>query len=141
MKLNALHDHMTGRHPEYQVEYFCSDCDYVSGRPHGLLCHAPKCKSRAVRAPRVLGFPCEACERSFASARSRSQHERHAHPRVRNAKRVPPVLEFPCDMCERSYASQRGLSLHWGYKHPQRVPLAAEFPCGACEKSFATRTL
>ena len=139
VKLNALHGHTTGRHPKYRVEYFCSDCDYVSERPHGLLCHAPKCKSRAVRAPRVLGFPCEACERSFASARSRSQHERHAHPRVRNAKRVPPELEFPCDVCERSFASQRGLSLHRGYKHPQWVPLAAEFPCEACEKSYATR--
>ena len=92
VSLYPLHEHMIGTHSDSLVEYVCAECEYVSMRPHGLKCHIPKCKGKTVLMNVELEFSCEACERSFATKRGRSQHERHAHPTVRNAKRATTRL-------------------------------------------------
>ncbi|CAI9728464.1 transcriptase [Octopus vulgaris] len=62
-----------------------------------MRCHAGRCDGSAFRAPApspaVASFDCDHCSPSFLTAIGRSQHVRHKHPVVANARRIAARLE------------------------------------------------
>ncbi|CAI9724963.1 transcriptase [Octopus vulgaris] len=62
-----------------------------------MRCHAGRCDGGAFRAPApspaLVSFDCDHCSRSFLTAVGRSQHIRHKHPAVANARRIAARLE------------------------------------------------
>ncbi|CAI9744012.1 transcriptase [Octopus vulgaris] len=77
--------------------YRCIKCDRESGHLHSLRGQAGRCDGSAFRAPApspaLASFDCDHCSHSFLMAISRSQHVRHKHPVVANARRIAARLE------------------------------------------------
>lgn len=78
--------HMGEQHPEYKIMWRCAECGKDFEKIHGCKCHLPKCKGRQEQVE--SGISCIACGSVFKTKRGLSQHERHRHPNLRNAKRV-----------------------------------------------------
>ncbi|CAI9725411.1 ---NA--- [Octopus vulgaris] len=61
-----------------------------------MKCHAGLCDGGASRAPTpspLFSFQCDHCSRFILTAVGRSQHIRHKHPAVANARRIAARLE------------------------------------------------
>lgn len=81
-----LNEHMMEQHPQIEVAWQCDQCEKSFSKIHAWRCHYPKCKGKTVNP--LATFNCTSCEASFESKIGLSQHERHAHPKLRNAKRA-----------------------------------------------------
>ena len=71
-----------------ELVFACSTCKRSWEIPHSTICHIPRCKGPA--GPVVVRnhvYFCEECLFTAASKRGVSQHERFAHPELRNAGR------------------------------------------------------
>lgn len=89
--------HLKDEHPHTNVKFKCSNCDFVSLKPHATLCHLPKCPGS--RRELEEGFLYQDCGKKYGTVRGLSQHQRHKHPEVRNQIRgamvrpPPPIHE------------------------------------------------
>jgi len=72
------------QHTGVRIMLRCSRYGKSFRKIHATECHIPKCKGAA--RPRLV-FQCELCPDIFGTAIGRSQHERHAHPELRNRRR------------------------------------------------------
>lgn len=83
--------HLTERHPRLTIRYKCEKCDKAYESYHAASCHIPKCPAARNVEPQVEAqgqFGCEDCDKTFLTARGRSQHQRTAHPEARNLQRA-----------------------------------------------------
>jgi Reverse transcriptase (RNA-dependent DNA polymerase) len=88
--------HHTTQHSDLPIEYVCNECEKIyegAERRHAALCHIPKCPGRKAATQPV--HTCSACPMTFDSSTGLSQHERHVHPALRNAKRTASATQVP----------------------------------------------
>ena len=85
MDLNNAMQHFRTHHQTTNVLFTCSRCKKIYNTKHAALCHIPKCPG--AREELATGIQCDACKQFFNTRRGLSQHERAAHPLVRNTKR------------------------------------------------------
>lgn len=84
LNVRSLADHLEEQYPRVKALWKCRRCGKSFCRLHGVQCHLPKCKGRAVE---IKEYKCAMCSDSFDTAVGLSMHERHKHPEVRNRKR------------------------------------------------------
>jgi hypothetical protein len=77
--------HKENDHRNWIALFQCSRCGKSYKSKHSLLCHIPKCPGAPKEVDNVAR---EKCPLKFRSRRGLSQHERSAHPVVRNEKRM-----------------------------------------------------
>jgi hypothetical protein len=77
--------HKEIHHRTWVLIFQCSGCGKSYKSKHGALCHMPKCPGAPRDADKNVA--CDKCPKKFTSKRGLSQHERFAHPVVRNEKR------------------------------------------------------
>jgi hypothetical protein len=85
LNLNNALRHAENHHQGVAVVFPCTKCGKALQTKHSAQCHVPKCKGPTVKDD--LTKICSACNRAFATERGLSQHERFAHPEIRNEKR------------------------------------------------------
>ncbi|XP_011884060.1 PREDICTED: uncharacterized protein LOC105571198 [Vollenhovia emeryi] len=93
-----LNDHISKEHPTISVRWMCESCHKILPKIHAWRCHIPKCKGEIDNTQRA--HKCLECPRTFDTASGLSQHERHAHPKSRNAKRAE-LAEKPTERAGR----------------------------------------
>lgn len=81
-----LEKHIGEQHPQYRMKWRYAHCSKSFDKLHGCRCHLPKCKGRST--DEEGAFRCTSYGSTFKTQRGLSQHERHAHPVVRNQKRM-----------------------------------------------------
>lgn len=81
-----LDAHIQKHHPTTRVEWKCELCPKTFPKLHAWRCHFAKCKGVTIIPP--TPFLCDQCTAGFESKSGLSQHERHAHPNIRNEKRA-----------------------------------------------------
>lgn len=88
--------HMEDRHGKEKVRFRCSKCGLSKWRSNqSVACHFPKCKGAEPPDDHLIYFACSRCPAKFRSASGRSQHERHEHISLRNAKRLQAMEPAP----------------------------------------------
>lgn len=85
LSLNDAIRHVRTMHTE-TLAFECEGCRKGYASKHAALCHVPKCTGPEVPPPNAVR--CEICLRYFRSRMGLSQHERTAHPQVRNEARA-----------------------------------------------------
>jgi hypothetical protein len=91
--LNNALEHHNIHHHGVQISFLCSRCQKEYRTKHAALCHLPKCPGPA---PNLnSGISCEICHQEFRTQRGLSQHERAAHPALRNEKRQQAAQPAP----------------------------------------------
>lgn len=86
-RLRRLINHLKRAHGKRKFVFQCSCCRKTNEKYHSTSCHLPKCKGAQELTQRE-GFVCEECNRTFRTKIGLGQHERLAHPALRNAKRI-----------------------------------------------------
>lgn len=86
LSLNDAIKHATQRHEGSTLIFKCTNCDKEYVSKHAAQCHRPKCTGRVVPPPGAVR--CDICGAYYKSKMGLSQHERTAHPDVRNKKRA-----------------------------------------------------
>lgn len=66
--------------------FVCTNCGKEYKQKHAALCHMPKCPGQARQLE--TGYVYAVCSNAFQTKIGLSQHERHAHPAVRNVVRA-----------------------------------------------------
>jgi hypothetical protein len=91
--LNNALEHHNIHHHDVQISFLCSRCQKEYRTKHAALCHLPKCPGPA---PNLnSGISCKLCHQEFRTQRGLSQHERAAHPALRNEKRQQAAQPAP----------------------------------------------
>lgn len=85
LNLKDLVCHYKEQHNNIEIELKCSSCSKSFAGIKNWNGHRSKCKGPQIVINRL--FKCVECEQSFDSLSGLSQHERHAHPKVRNLRR------------------------------------------------------
>jgi len=81
-----LNEHVLNEHPTISLEWECDQCNKIFPKLHAWRCHYPKCKGKPDN-PLAI-YECSECHKKFETKIGLSQHERHAHPSLHNAKRA-----------------------------------------------------
>jgi hypothetical protein len=91
--LNNTLEHRNIYHHGVQISFTFSRCRKEYRTKYPALCHLPKCPGP----PPTLynGISCEICLQEFKTQRGLSQHERAAHPTLRNEKRQQAAQPAP----------------------------------------------
>ncbi|XP_058810566.1 uncharacterized protein LOC131675565 [Phymastichus coffea] len=88
IKPQELARHIDEQHLNAKAKWECSRCAAVFDRCHGWIVHWSRCKGTSEQESIVYAFRCTVCEKSFKTKSDLSQHERHEHSELHNAKRV-----------------------------------------------------
>jgi hypothetical protein len=84
--LKDMMQHIGVHHRNVPTVFQCSKCEKKYDSKHAASCHIPKCPgpTRDIND----GHQCDSCSRTFRTKSGLSQHERSAHPVLRNEKRA-----------------------------------------------------
>lgn len=80
--LNNAVQHFKSHHREMEICYLCDRCKKAYTSKDVAVCNVPKCPG-PVEDP-TKNMRCEICKQVFRNARGLAQHERIAHPALRN---------------------------------------------------------
>jgi uncharacterized C2H2 Zn-finger protein len=91
--LNNALEHHNIHHHGVALSFSCSRCRKTYRTKHAALCHVPKCPGPL---PAISnGISCDICLQVFKTQQGLSQHERAAHPALRNEKKGNKQLNWP----------------------------------------------
>ena len=102
IKARELMEHMNLQHKANELVLRCKLCKLTFDKVHRLECHAPRCKGPPQQKTESSHpYQCDVCKERFKSLSGRSQHERHEHPAIANARRMRAPIEEAARKRER----------------------------------------
>lgn len=92
--------HLTEKHHGTRIKFKCGKCSKLYESKHAAICHIPKCPASKQSVECLAGeerdrLQCQECDRSYATKRGLSQHQRITHPEVRNRARLEAEVAEP----------------------------------------------